>query len=303
MKQAKVIVPVASVWTKPTTVHFVKPALVAEPKLASWIVGMTSEERRQLLTDNLIQTQVLFNEIVFITEETEGWSHVYIPSQSSNKSEYGYPGWIPTCQLTEVNETKSYEKEFRMEQKQAFLYSLNGKEMMELSYQTSLDYIETKGQHVFVQTPIGKCFVHADDGSVYEKGNMPKGTGNDIYETGKQFLDLPYLWAGMSSYGYDCSGFVYNVARANGYTLPRDAKDQNDFGTKIPSLAEAQIGDLLFFAYEEGKGELHHVAFYAGNGNILHSRTVESKIEEIALQGTVYEKELCMIRRFVTKNA
>ncbi|MFP3340688.1 NlpC/P60 family protein, partial [Micrococcus sp. SIMBA_131] len=74
----------------------------------------------------------------------------------------------------------------------------------------------------------------------------------------EKFIGLLYLWGGMSSYGFDGSGFSCNMARAIGCTIPRDAHDQLNSGEAVKE-GEWEQGDLLFFAYEQGKGSVHHV--------------------------------------------
>lgn len=54
-----------------------------------------------------------------------------------------------------------------------------------------------------------------------ETGAVDVGQG--IVEQAKRFLDLPYLWGGTSSYGFDCSGFAYTMHRYFGILIPRDA--------------------------------------------------------------------------------
>ncbi|WP_162875106.1 C40 family peptidase, partial [Enterobacter cloacae] len=73
-----------------------------------------------------------------------------------------------------------------------------------------------------------------------------------------------------SSYGYDCSGFAYSMYASQGITIPRDASDQALAGTEAASN-QLRPGDLLFFAYEEGKGRIHHVGIYIGDGKMIHS--------------------------------
>ncbi len=58
-----------------------------------------------------------------------------------------------------------------------------------------------------------------------------------------------------------------------------------------------KAGDLLFFAYEEGKGAIHHVGLYVGGGKMLHSPKTGKSIEILTLKETIYEKELCAVRR------
>ncbi|MCY8381552.1 NlpC/P60 family protein, partial [Bacillus haynesii] len=45
-------------------------------------------------------------------------------------------------------------------------------------------------------------------------------------------------------------------------------------------------------------GRVHHVGIYCGNGQMLHSPKTGKSIEVIPLKGTIYEKELCAIRRY-----
>lgn len=104
----------------------------------------------------------------------------------------------------------------------------------------------------------------------------------------------------MSSFGFDCSGFSYTMCKANGYIIPRDAHDQAASGEKV-ELHQLEPGDLLFFAYEEGKGSLHHVGIYYGDGKLLHSPNTGKTIEILEMAGTIYEKELCAARRYFQK--
>ena len=72
------------------------------------------------------------------------------------------------------------------------------------------------------------------------------------------------------------------MCKANGYIIPRDAHDQAEAGKRI-ALNEMEPGDLLFFAYEEGKGSIHHVGIYYGEGKLIHSpntRPISPKISK-----------------------
>ena len=119
-------------------------------------------------------------------------------------------------------------------------------------------------------------------------------------DKGLAFLDLPYLWGGMSSYGYDCSGFTYTMLKACGYFIPRDAGDQARGGVEVPldNAERWEKGDLLFFANDEGKGNVRHVGFYYGNGLLLHSHSTGKSIELLKLAGSSLEKDLCAVRRY-----
>lgn len=90
-----------------------------------------------------------------------------------------------------------------------------------------------------------------------------------VVETAKQFLGLPYVWAGASPVnGFDCSGYTYEVFRLNGYTIPRMA-DIQFHETERVSRDNLRAGDLVFFTtYLEGPS---HVGIYLENGDFIHA--------------------------------
>lgn len=87
------------------------------------------------------------------------------------------------------------------------------------------------------------------------------------------------------------------VLAATGRAIARDAHEQAKGGTTVP-LGSIVPGDLLFFAHEEGKGVIHHVGIYAGEGKLLHSPKTGRPVELLDMEGTIYEKELCGARRY-----
>jgi len=103
---------------------------------------------------------------------------------------------------------------------------------------------------------------------------------NLILETAKTFVGVPYLWAGTSIKGVDCSGFSKTVYFLNGYMLLRNASQQYKTGEPVDvseGLGNLQPADLVFFGREatEDKPErITHVAIYMGDGKIIHSSQV-----------------------------
>jgi peptidoglycan DL-endopeptidase CwlO len=95
-------------------------------------------------------------------------------------------------------------------------------------------------------------------------------SGRDVVNTAAQFQGTPYVWGGTSPSGFDCSGFVQYVYARLGVNLPRTSEQQALVGTPVASLAQAQAGDLLFFAGSDGTANAPgHVAIYVGNGQMI----------------------------------
>ena len=101
-----------------------------------------------------------------------------------------------------------------------------------------------------------------------------------ILETAKKFVGVPYLWAGTSIKGVDCSGFAKTVYFLNGYMLLRNASQQVKTGEPVDvseGLDNLQPADLVFFgreATEDKPARISHVAIYLGDGKIIHSSQV-----------------------------
>lgn len=82
-----------------------------------------------------------------------------------------------------------------------------------------------------------------------------------------QFEGNPYVYGGTSlTNGADCSGFVMSVFANFGYSLPRVAADQCAASTR-KDISQLEPGDLVFY----GNGYIDHVAFYIGDGKIIHA--------------------------------
>ncbi|MEC0251284.1 C40 family peptidase [Bacillus halotolerans] len=288
-----VISAVANIWTAPDTPRpFDHTMLDPTVSIREWLKSMTYDQRLGLCTDNVIQTQVLFGEEVLVTAEQDEWVSVVVPGQSSRKDKRGYPGWMKKNQLKNTNLPQSNHT-VAISKPTAFLYGDTGDKEIELSFLTALPLIEEENGFFKVATPFGDRLLRQTDAAFVQN---KKGTAEDIIQAGASFLGLPYLWGGISGFGFDCSGFMYSVFKANGYRIPRDAGDQAKTGKEVP-LHDIGAGDLLFFAYEEGKGAIHHVGLSIGNGKMLHSPKTGKSIEIITLKDTGYEKELCAARR------
>jgi hypothetical protein len=96
----------------------------------------------------------------------------------------------------------------------------------------------------------------------------------EICEYARQFVGNPYKWGGTSlTKGADCSGFTMSVFKNYGVSLPHSSRAQANCGTRI-DLSELQPGDLVFY----GGKNIHHVAMYIGNGQVVHAQSENTGI-------------------------
>ena len=88
----------------------------------------------------------------------------------------------------------------------------------------------------------------------------------------RRFLGITYTWGGVSSFGFDCSGFTQMLMRQRGIEMPRDASLQAAWSSVIPVMREdLQPGDLLFFGSSAAK--ITHTGMYIGGGKFIHDTT------------------------------
>lgn len=303
LKRKAAAVSVATVWTKPESPRELDASALRHPAgIRAWLDAMTVEDRLDLCNSNRVQTQILYGASVLVAEESEGWVKVLVPEQGTPKEALGYPGWVPKCQLVDEPDGWASVKRAEVLAETAWLYKEPGERALELSYLTSLPVLDAAGQWVRVRTPEGgTACLDAEDVRLVEGatagGPVDGHVGRTIVEQGKRFLGLPYLWGGMSSFGYDCSGFAYSMHKSTGIVIPRDASVQARYGESI-ERDRLEPGDLLFFAHEEGQGAVHHVGIYVGDGHMIHSPESGKTIELVDLSTYKLAKEHCVSRRY-----
>jgi len=94
----------------------------------------------------------------------------------------------------------------------------------------------------------------------------------DMLQLARRFIGTTYTWGGVSSFGFDCSGFTQMLERQRGIEMPRDADVQASWsGVIAVERRDVQPGDLLFFGSSPSK--ITHTGMYLGNGEFIHDTT------------------------------
>jgi hypothetical protein len=260
---AVVDVSVATLWKAPNLARSLDAPSLGNPvDPRAWSRNLATTESRVWL-DSHVQTQALYGQQVVVLERRAGWAKVAVVDEPDPQDPRGYPGWLPARQLV-VGQPLDAAVRFAVVTAPSVHLNGNG---LEVSFATRLPVVRTDEQRVVVRTPRGDE-ARIPRGSVRivsPEGRRP--TGAQAVATARRFLGVRYLWGGLSSWGFDCSGLVWAVYRSYGATIPRDADPQFRHGRRVgPSALEP--GDLVFYGSDR---YVHHVAIYAGGGRMLEA--------------------------------
>ncbi len=147
-------VSVATVWASRSAPRAIdRPALANPVQLTAWSQVLTTAARLGLV--GRIETQALLGEPVRVLGTHGAWTHVAVPDQSSPKNRLGYPGWMPTRQLTSSAGFGSLlsGRIAIVIRPTGWLRSAAG--TLQLSFGTRLPVVGSSGADVTVATPAG----------------------------------------------------------------------------------------------------------------------------------------------------
>lgn len=118
-----------------------------------------------------------------------------------------------------------------------------------------------------------------------------------LVSTAKSLIGVPYLYAGTTSKGFDCSGFIYYVFNHAGNDLDRlSSAGYYDHSTSV-SKSQARVGDLVFFKDTDDsfKG-ISHLGIYLGNNDFIHASSSDG-VTISDLESKYYQDHYAGIRR------
>ncbi len=276
-----VAVNVATVWTDPSKARPVdQPALTNPAHPRRWLRAMTPEQSEDLTDSNRTQTQALYGAPVLVLAQHGAWSQVVVPRQPTPRDPRGYPGWIPTVQLTS---NPSYaaavaRRPFALIDRGIGTGLYSGPKLrhrvVTLSMNTRLPVLRRTHRALLVATPEhGREWLPKSRASVYRTERaIPRPTGRDLVRTAETFLHQPYVWAGRSGFGFDCSGLTGTVYQTHGITIPRDSGPQaQDPRARRVADQDLRPGDLLFYSHSTDADDIYHVAMYVGRGRMIEA--------------------------------
>lgn len=167
---------------------------------------------------------------------------------------------------------------------------------------TKLSVIGVSGSWLKVVTSAGQTGFMSSDYIKYSKAqkaaiSQALTIGEQLVNTAKQYLGIRYVWGGMSTSGFDCSGFVNYVYKQHGYSMYRVAQDiYNNDGTWV-SKDSLRPGDLVFFGYSASS--ISHVGMYIGDGQFIHSSSGAGQVVITDLSSNYYTRMYVGAKRII----
>ena len=292
---AWVSVSVATLWrTRESPRAVDAPALAKPARIKAWLADLTLSQRRDL--NGNADTQALLGDEVRIVRLRPRWAKVVVPSQPSQLDPRGYPGWVPRRQLTARPPVSAAQQATVVGARTTWLRTdaADTARVFRISFGTRLPVAGEDDRWVRVVTPDGvvrRVLRTAVVLHVPGEPALPPST-ESLVQTATSFVGLPYLWAGLSGFGLDCSGLTWLDYRVHGITIPRDALPGSRGGAPV---ANPGPGDLMYYATN---GLVHHVSMYVGNGRMVHAPRTGSRVQVIATFMPAYSSEYTGARRY-----
>ncbi|MER2237491.1 MAG: NlpC/P60 family protein [Psychrobacillus sp.] len=117
-----------------------------------------------------------------------------------------------------------------------------------------------------------------------------------IIDFAKRLEGIPYLYAGNTMAGFDCSGFIYFLHNQAGVKMERKSSESYYLDSVV--VTNPVPGDLVFFqnTYKEG---ISHMGIFLGDNQFIHAGS--KGVEITKLDNVYWNEHFVSFNRFVQK--
>jgi len=221
--------------------------------------------------DSEVTSQVLYGTGVLSSEKQGGWIKI--------RTADGYTGWIESSEAKAQGTTP-----YAPDGKSVHVTAISANAYREPDVTEHAPVVRLPWEAIlemdsdFAKDNPRWLRVRLVDGQIawVQRGDVgQKSAPLSIEETlqlARKFLGITYTWGGVSSFGFDCSGFTQMLVRQRGIEMPRDADLQAGWTGVTPiDRKDLQPGDLLFFGSSASR--ITHTGMYLGQGEFIHDTT------------------------------
>jgi len=235
---------------------------------------------------------MLFGELCDVLEEQPRWKRVRLEND-------GQEGWVDAKMMTPMSADeydayrKAYESAATVVWPMTYAVSENNGQTIPLTAGTRLtNYTDGRFEVLGVGFRIDPAMVRTQPVEL---------TQENLLQTVRFFLNVPYLWGGKNALGMDCSGFTQVLMSLFGRRMLRNASEQATQGQAVEAWKDARVGDLVFFDHEEGK--ISHVGIVIDRDRVVHcsGRVKVEKLDSTGIYSAEqggYTHHLVAIRRW-----
>jgi len=219
-------------------------ALLAANATQAVVVKPVANMYSQPTEDAEVVSQAIYGTTVGLLEEQSGWVKVRTADQ--------YSGWVPVASLRRLGPgEQAYAASVRVTQVESCFANIyrepdatKHQPLATVPFETRLELMDVgdkggsdkEGRWLKVHLPDDRVgWVQRGDVGF---GSHPLGIGETIAFS-KRFLGLPYVWGGVSTFGFDCSGFMQMLGRRRGVVMPRDSSVGRFTRPTVPPWASA----------------------------------------------------------------
>lgn len=256
-------------------------ALLAGAITSGVVLKPVANMHSKAAADADVVSQAIYGSNVALLEERDGWARI--------RTADDYTGWMRGEELRKLGPgERAYGSGERVAQVESLFANLYREPdvtkhapLLTVPYETRLEVIaeqEGEARWIHVRLP--------DDRPAWvQRGDVTFAAQRiSIAETialSKRFLGLPYFWGGVSTFGYDCSGFTQMLCRRRGTLLPRDASVQAAWsGMLAIERHNLKPGDLVYFGKSANK--ITHTGMYIGNGEFVNATAWQHPVVQIS---------------------
>lgn len=180
-----------------------------------------------------VDSEVLFGERMLVFEIANGWAWVQLERD-------GYVGYVPADALSPNVVAPTH----RVDALGTFVYPIADIKAPPIMHLSLGAEVTTASQDERFAKLASGPFVIARHLAPIDRH------ARDFVDVAERFVGVPYLWAGRSRMGLDCSGLVQISLEAAGYKTPRDSDMQQRLGEEVtqrPDYDGLERGDLVFW--------------------------------------------------------